>query len=80
MAITPVEVPLPGVVYLAPAPGSPSFKAPGDSVAVGDTLAMVEVMKSFMPVEAQVAGTFKGYVATNEAAVEPGDTLCEIEI
>lgn len=75
-----IDSPLPGVVYLSPAPGAAPFKVAGDKVGVGDTLALVEVMKSYMPVEAEVAGTFKGYVAANEAPVEPGEPLCEIEV
>ena len=49
-------------------------------MAVGDTLALVEVMKSYIPIEAEVAGTFKGYAAPDGESIEPGDVLCEIEV
>lgn len=80
MAIKRIDSPLPGVVYLSPEPGAPVFKVPGDSVAVGETVALVEVMKSYMPVEAEEAGIFKGYVAASETLVELGEPLFEIEV
>ncbi len=80
MATKRIESPLPGVIYLSHAPGEPVFKAPGDSVAAGDTLALVEVMKSYMPVEADQAGIFRGYLVESESVLEPGEPLCEIEV
>ncbi len=73
-----IDSPLPGIVYFAPSPGAPAFKAVGDAVAVGETLALVEVMKSFIPIESEVAGTFLGYLAQADAMLEPGDPVCEI--
>lgn len=80
MAITQIEAALPGLVFHRPSPDAEPFKAPGDAVAVGDTLALVEVMKSYIPIEAEVAGTFKGYAAPDGESIEPGDALCEIEV
>lgn len=78
MAVTTIEAPLPGLFYHRPEPDAQPFKAPGDMVSVGDTLALIEVMKSFMPVEAEIAGTFKGYVRPDGESVDPGDAICEI--
>ncbi|MDK3019861.1 acetyl-CoA carboxylase [Pseudodonghicola sp. IC7] len=74
-----IEAPLPGILYHKPSPDAEPFKTPGDAVAVGDTLALIEVMKSFMPVEAELAGTFKGYSAADGESIEPGAPVCEIE-
>lgn len=79
MATTIIEAPLPGVIYLSPSPEEANFKVHGDAVAVGDTLALIEVMKSFMAVQAESAGTFGGYKLENEASVEIGDAICDIE-
>ncbi len=79
MAIKRIDSPLPGVLYLSPAPGAPAFKAPGDNVAVGDTLALIEVMKSYIPIEAEEAGIFKGYLTESDTVLEPGEPLCELE-
>lgn len=80
MATTTIEAPVPGVFYLRPSPEEPPFKTQGDAVAAGDTLALVEVMKSFMAVQAESAGTFSGYKLENEASVEMGDAICDIEV
>ncbi|WP_372921879.1 acetyl-CoA carboxylase [Roseovarius sp.] len=80
MAITPIEAAVPGLVYHKPSPEEAPFKSVGDQVAIGDTVALVEVMKSFMSVEAEVAGTFKGYIAEDGESIEPGAVICEVEV
>jgi acetyl-CoA carboxylase biotin carboxyl carrier protein len=80
MAKKQIEAPVPGVLFHKPDPESAAFKKSGDQVAVGDTLALVELMKSFMPVQAEVAGTFKGYLIDDGENLEAGDTVCEIEV
>lgn len=70
---------IPGVVYLKPSPEEDVFKKEGDEVAVGDTLALVEVMKSFLPVTAEAAGTFGKYLVDNEQAIDAGQPICEIK-
>ncbi|SNB52814.1 acetyl-CoA carboxylase biotin carboxyl carrier protein [Arboricoccus pini] len=79
MAIIQIVPPVPGILYLSPTPGAALFKQPGDAVAAGETVALVEVMKSFLPVEAEAAGTFVRYLVDNEANVEPDQAVCEIE-
>lgn len=53
--------------------------APGDSVAMGDKLVTLEVMKMEMPVQAPVAGTVKAVHVAAAAQVATGDLLVEIE-
>ena len=48
-----VNSPIVGVVYLSPSPDAPTFVKVGDSVKVGQTLCMVEAMKTFNPVVAE---------------------------
>jgi biotin carboxyl carrier protein len=71
--------PLPGMFYQKPSPEEPAYKQPGDAVAVGDTIGLIEVMKTFIPVVAEAAGTFKAYVAEDAAAVTAGAVLAELE-
>lgn len=52
-----VRSPMVGTFYSSPAPDKPSFVQVGDTVKVGDTLAIVEAMKMFNPIESDVAGT-----------------------
>ena len=75
-----IEAALPGILYQAPSPEADPFKAVGDAVAVGDTIALIEVMKSFIEIQSEVAGTFLGYSLDAEASVEPGDVICKIEV
>ena len=79
MAITTVPCPLPGTFYRRPSPDQPPFKGEGDAVAVGDTVGLVEVMKSFTPVIAEVAGTIATFHVEDEDAVMAGQPLFDIE-
>lgn len=80
MATEIIEATLPGVLYLSPSPEDAAFKQPGDRVEIGDIIALVEVMKSFMAIEAEVAGTLLRYAVENQADIDVGDTICEIEV
>ena len=70
--------PAPGTFYIKPSPDEPSFKSPGDPVAVGDTIGLIEVMKTFIRVNAETAGTFTAYVAEDGVPVTPGAVLAEV--
>lgn len=70
---------LPGTFYRKPAPDKPPYKKEGDSVAVGDVIGLIEVMKSFHEVVAEQAGRIKRFLVENEAAVQAGDPLAELE-
>ncbi|HEY9038295.1 MAG TPA: acetyl-CoA carboxylase [Roseovarius sp.] len=74
-----IQSPVPGTFYHRPSPEDVPFKSAGDDVAVGDTIGLVEVMKSFIEVQAEEAGTFGGYSIENEGAVSAGDTLATLK-
>jgi len=71
--------PLPGTFYRKPAPDKPPYKAEGDTVAVGDVIGLVEVMKSFHEVKADTAGKIAKFVVDNEDAVMAGQPLVDID-
>lgn len=79
MAKTTVQAPLPGTFYRKPAPGEPPFKSEGDAVAVGDTVGLIEVMKTFSPVVAEEAGRLVTFLVADEDPVMAGEPLYEIE-
>ncbi len=79
MAMTAFPSPLPGVFYRAPAPGKPSFKSAGDAVAVGDTVGLIEVMKTFTPVLAVAGGRLVRFLVEDEDAVMAGQPLYELD-
>jgi biotin carboxyl carrier protein len=79
MATKQIVSPLPGTFYRKPAPDQPPFKEVGDTVAVGDVVGIVEVMKSFNQVVAEEAGTVTAFLADDEDAVMPGQPLVELD-
>ncbi|MDQ2095549.1 acetyl-CoA carboxylase [Rhodalgimonas zhirmunskyi] len=72
--------PLPGTFYVKPSPDEAPYKAAGDAVAVGDTIGLIEVMKTFIEVKAEVAGTFSAYVAEDGSPVTAGQELAEVAV
>ncbi len=79
MAVKTIQAPLPGTFYRKPSPDQPAFKSEGDTVAAGDTVGLIEVMKSFTPVTAEEAGTIVAFHVDNEDAVMAGQPLYDID-
>lgn len=67
--------PLPGVFYTRPAPDQDPFVKPGDRVQPGQPIGIVEVMKQFNEIQAEVAGVVASVELENGATVNPGDVL-----
>ena len=74
-----VSSPMVGTVYTAPEPGAPAFIAVGKQVAEGDTLLIVEAMKTMNHIPAPRAGTIKRILVEDGAAVEFGSPLVILE-
>lgn len=74
-----ITSPLPGTFYHRESPASPPFVTVGATVAEGDTIGLVEVMKMFTPVTSEVAGVVVEMVVDDEDAVDAGDVLVRIE-
>jgi acetyl-CoA carboxylase biotin carboxyl carrier protein len=71
--------PLVGVVYVAPEPGGRPFAVVGDEIGEGDTLFIVEAMKTMNPVRAPRSGRVARILAENGARVEYGEVLLILE-
>jgi acetyl-CoA carboxylase biotin carboxyl carrier protein len=67
-----------GTVYVAPEPGKPPFVKVGDKVSEGDTLLIVEAMKTMNPIAAPKAGTITEICVNDAEPVEFGQTLVVI--
>ena len=67
---TVVRSPMVGTFYAASSPGAEAFVKVGQQVKVGDPLGVIEAMKMFNQIEAEVAGTVIAIVAENGQAVE----------
>jgi acetyl-CoA carboxylase biotin carboxyl carrier protein len=74
-----VTAPMVGVVYLSSEPGTPPFIKPGDMVAEGDTLLLIEAMKTFNPVRAPRSGKVSRILVTDKVPVEFGEDLVILE-
>ena len=70
-----VVSPMVGTVFLAPEPGAPPFISEGGAVAEGDTVFIIEAMKTMNPVRAPRGGTVSKILVQNETPVEFGDVL-----
>ena len=79
MANKQILSPLPGTFYRKPAPDQPDYKAEGDSVATGDVIGLIEVMKSFHEVKSEVEGKVKTFLVENEGPVTAGQPLVDLE-
>lgn len=74
-----VTSPMVGTVYLAPEPGAANFISIGDKVNAGDTLLIIEAMKTMNHIPAPSAGTVKRILVSDASPVEFGDPLVVIE-
>jgi acetyl-CoA carboxylase biotin carboxyl carrier protein len=74
-----VKSPMVGSFYRSASPGAKPFVEVGDTVAVGDTLCIIEAMKILNEIESDKAGVVKKIMLDNGAAVEYGQALVVIE-
>ncbi|WP_158743163.1 acetyl-CoA carboxylase biotin carboxyl carrier protein subunit [Acidisphaera sp. L21] len=88
VAAAPVEIadhpgainsPMVGVAYLSAEPGTPPFVTPGQAVAAGQTLMLIEAMKTFNQIKAPRAGTVTRILVTSGQPVEYGEVLMVLE-
>jgi acetyl-CoA carboxylase biotin carboxyl carrier protein len=70
-----VTSPMVGTVYLRPSPEADQFKKAGDSVKEGDTILLVEAMKTFNPITASKSGTLTELLVDDAQPVEYGEAL-----
>ena len=74
-----VPSPMVGTAYLSPEPGAPPFIKVGDTVTAGQTLMVVEAMKTFNPIPAPRAGKITAILVGDSHPVEYGEPLVILE-
>ncbi len=74
-----VKSPMVGVAYLAPEPGAANFVSVGQSVAAGQTLLLIEAMKTFNQIKAPRSGTLTRVLISPGVPVEYGEVLMVID-
>lgn len=75
----PVTAPMVGTFYRAPGPDQPPFVQEGDRVEAGQTLCIIEAMKMFNEIQAEVSGRVVRVLVENGAPVEYGQPLFLID-
>ena len=76
---TKVSSPIIGTAYLAPEPGGKKFVEVGKKINKGDTIMIVEAMKTMNHVPSPIAGTIKKICVEDGQPVEYGHTIAIIE-
>ncbi len=74
-----VNAPMVGTAYTAPEPGAEPFVSIGDTVSAGQTLLLIEAMKTFNPVRAPKAGRVAQILISDATPVEYGEPLIILE-
>jgi acetyl-CoA carboxylase biotin carboxyl carrier protein len=74
-----IKAQMPGTFYRRPDPESDSYVEEGDEISAGDTVGLIEVMKSFHEVKAEEDGTVSKFLVENEDPVDAGQDLVELE-
>ena len=74
-----VKSPMVGVAYLSADPSTPAYIKVGQHVKQGDTLLLIEAMKTFNEVKATKSGIIKKIIILNSQPVEFGDSLVIFE-
>jgi len=74
---TRVEIisPLPGIFYRKPGPGKEPYANEGDALVAGQTIGLVEIMKQFSEVRAEVGGILVRFEIEDGGMVNPGDVI-----
>lgn len=78
MAKHEIQSPLPGTFYRRSSPDANPYKEVGDPVAAGEVIGLIEVMKQFTELTADVAGMMGEFLVEDGDAVEPGQVVAVV--
>ena len=73
-----IDSPMVGIIYITPKPSSPPFVKKGQKVKKGDTICLIEAMKTFNEIKSDKDGLIKDILVKNGEAIEFGQPLFEI--
>lgn len=71
--------PMVGVAYLSPSPDAPTYIKVGDTISEGQTICLIEAMKTFNPITATKGGKVKAVLIDSGSPVEYNQPLFELE-
>ena len=78
VSIVSIDSPMVGIIYLTPKPSSPPFAKKGQKIKKGDTICLIEAMKTFNEIKSDRDCSIKSVLVKNGEAVEFGQPLFEI--
>lgn len=74
-----IKAAMPGVFYRRPAPEKPAYVDDGDAISPGQTIALIEVMKTFNEVKADESGTVAAFLVEDGDEVDVGQDIVRLE-
>ena len=80
LGIVVIKSPTYGLFYAQPEPGSPPYVKLGDIVKIGDTLGLLEIMKTFNAITAEVTGEVVQIHVINEQVLDPDQPLFSVKV
>ncbi|GAA4833335.1 acetyl-CoA carboxylase [Saccharopolyspora rosea] len=73
-----IKAPMPGVLYHRSSPDAEPYVTEGAAVVAGQTIALIEVMKTFNEVKADAAGTVARFLVDDGEEVSAGEDIVEV--
>ncbi len=74
-----IKSPLPGTFYRRSSPDAAPYKQDGESVAAGDVIGLIEVMKTFHEIRADATGSAITFIADDNEPIMAGQVIAEVE-
>jgi acetyl-CoA carboxylase biotin carboxyl carrier protein len=74
-----VKTPLPGTFYRRSSPEAEPFVEEGDSIAAGDVVGLIEIMKTFHEIRSDADGVVARFLVENEELVDAGQDIIALE-
>jgi acetyl-CoA carboxylase biotin carboxyl carrier protein len=74
-----IKTPLPGTFYRRPSPDADPYVEEGASVAAGDVVGLIEIMKTFHEVRSDADGVVARFLVENEELVDAGQDIIALE-
>jgi acetyl-CoA carboxylase biotin carboxyl carrier protein len=74
-----IKTPFPGTFYRRPSPDADPYVEEGDSVAAGDVVGLIEIMKTFHEVRSDSDGVVARFLVENEELVDAGQDIIALE-
>src|SRR5262249_50325017 len=74
-----VKTPLPGTFYRRPSPEAAPFVEEGDTIAAGEVVGLIEIMKTFHEIRSDADGVVAHFLVDNEELVDAGQDIIALE-